>query len=191
MQPQTTDKRMDPEKPSITKRHLIFGWIAVGIVIIIASLWAYWGGVENFHEGWYSQGVWENISMMIVQYWSLSLIFIIIGIIGIRFPIASLPICIAIGIAASIILSGANPSLLWAMIIVPLTGLGLLFFFGRAKPRKFAYILAVALPIAILLTTSVIWLIKVSKKVYTRSMEMGPDYLSFRAVRACIENNAD
>ena len=152
-------------KHSSNKRQLILGWIAVGIVVIIASLWAYWGGIENFHEGWYSKSTWENISMMIVQYWSLALVFIVIGIIGIRFPIASLPLCIVIGIAAAVMLSGASFSVLWAMIIIPLTGLGLLFFFGRAKPKRLAYILVVSLPIAILLVTSIIGLLRVSQRV--------------------------
>jgi hypothetical protein len=134
-------------------------------VVIVASLWAYWGGIENFHEGWYSKSIWENISMMIVQYWSLALVFIIIGIIGIRFPIASLPLCIVIGIAAAIILSDANFSVVWVMIIIPLTGLGLLFFFGKAKPKRLAYILVASLPIAILLVTSIIGLVRVSQRV--------------------------
>ena len=150
---------------TIAKRQLILGWIAVAIVIGIASFWAYWGGIENFHEGWYSKSIWENILMMLVQYWSLTLIFIIIGLIGIRFPIASLPLCIVIGIAAAIFLSGASFSLLWIMIIIPLTGLGLLFFFGRAKPKKLAYVLVFALPIIILIVTSTIGLVKVSNRV--------------------------
>lgn len=152
-------------KPSVSKRQLILGWTAVGIVVIVASLWAYWGGIENFHEGWYSKNIWENISMMIVQYWSLALVFIIIGIICIRFPIASLPLCIVIGIAAAIILSGASFSVLWVMIIIPLTGLGLLFFFGRSKPKRLAYILVASLPIVILLVTSIIGLVRVSQRV--------------------------
>jgi len=152
-------------KSSLTKRQLILGWIAVGIVVIIASLWAYWGGIENFHEGWYSKSIWENISMMIVQYWSLALVFIIIGIIGIRFPIASLPLCIVFGIAAAIILSGASFGVLWVIIIIPLTGLGLLFFFGRAKPKRLVYILVASLPIAILLVTSIIGLLRVSQRM--------------------------
>lgn len=149
----------------ITRRQLVLGWIAVGIVGIIASLWAYWGGMENFHEGWYSTNIWENLSMMIVQYWSLPLIFIIIGILGIRFPVTSLPICIIIGVAASIILSGANLSMLWIVILIPLSALGLLFFFGRVKPRKIAYILVAVLPLAILVITSTIGLVRVGKRI--------------------------
>jgi len=150
---------------TIAKRQLMLGWIAVAIVIVIASFWAYWGGIENFHEGWYSKSIWENILMMLVQYWSLALVFIIIGLVGIRFPKASLPLCIVIGIAAAVILSGASFSVIWALITIPLIGLGLLFFFGRAKPRKLVYILVYALPIVILIVTSTIGLIKISKRI--------------------------
>jgi len=152
-------------EPAITKRQLVIGWIAVAIVIVIASIWAYWGGMENFHEGWYSNSIWKNISMMLIQYWSLTLVFIIIGLIGIRFPIASLPLCIVIGIGAAIFLSGASFSLLWIMIIIPLTGLGLLFFFGKVKPKKIAYTLVYALPIIILVITSTIGLVRISKRI--------------------------
>ena len=150
---------------TIAKRQLILGWIAVAIVIVIASFWAYWGGIENFHEGWYSKSIWENILMMLVQYWSLTLVFIIIGLIGIRFPIGSLPLCIVIGIAAAIFLSGASFSLVWVMIVMPLTGLGLLFFFGRAKPRRLAYTLVYALPIIILIITNTFGMVRVSKRI--------------------------
>ncbi len=148
-----------------TKRQLILGWIAVAMVTIIASIWAYWGGIENFHEGWYSKSIWANILMMIVQYWSLTLVFIIIGLAGIRFPIASLVLCVVVGIGAAIFLSGGSFSVVWTMIIIPLAGLGLLFFFGRAKPKKIAYILVYALPIIILVITSTIGLVRVSKRI--------------------------
>ena len=152
-------------EPAISKKQLILGWIAVAIVVIIASIWAYWGGMESFHEGWYSSNVWENISMILIQYFSLTLVFIIIGLIGIRFPVASLPLCIVIGIAAAVILSGASFSLLWIMIIMLLVGLGLLLFFGRAKPRKIAYTLVYVLPVIILIVTSTIGLIRVSRRI--------------------------
>ncbi len=152
-------------KSSITKRHLILGWAGVSIVLVIASLWAYWGGIENFYEGWYSESIWENILMMIIQYWLLTLIFLIIGIISIRFPKVSLPLCAVIGIAAAFVLFGAHFSVIWLMIIIPLVVIGLLFFFGRVKHRKIAYILLTAIPAAILIITSIFGLVRVYKRV--------------------------
>ncbi|MDD3520919.1 MAG: DUF1566 domain-containing protein [Actinomycetota bacterium] len=147
------------------KRELILGWIAVSIVTIIASLWAYWGGIENFHEGWYSKNLWENIFMMIVQYWLFPMVFIIIGIIGIRFPKAALFLCIAIGIAAGIFFFGAHFTVLWIMILFPLIGIGLLFFFGKAGPKKAAYSIVISIPVMILLATSIFGMIRVSQRI--------------------------
>lgn len=147
------------------KLQMVLGWIAVAIIIIFSSLWAYWGGIENFHEGWYSKNIWENIGMMFLQYWLVSLIFTLIGLIGVRFTIVALPLCIVIGIAAAVFFSGASFSTLWVMIIIPCAALGLLFFFGRAKPKKLAYILISVLPVAILIITSTIGIIRISQRI--------------------------
>lgn len=48
------------DRETIKTRQLIFGWTALAIVTVVGSLWAYWGGVENFYEGWYSESLWEN-----------------------------------------------------------------------------------------------------------------------------------
>jgi hypothetical protein len=34
------------------------GWVAVGLSSAIAALWAFWGILENFHEGARSRGSW-------------------------------------------------------------------------------------------------------------------------------------
>ncbi len=149
----------------ITRRQLIFGWTAVFIVAVIASLWAYWGGIENFYEGWYSRSIWENILMMLAQYWMLAIVFMIIGFVGIRFPRISLFLNIALGIGAAVFFSGASFSVLWIMILIPLTAIGLLFFFGVVKPRKFAYILVIGVPVLILVVTSIIGIVKVGNRV--------------------------
>ena len=149
----------------MTKRQGVFGWTAVIIVTVIASLWAYWGGVENFYEGWYSVSIWENILMMLVQYWLLAIVFIIIGVVGIRFPKVSLFLNVAIGIGAAILFSGASFSVLGVMIIIPLAAIGLLFFFGRIRLRWLAYTLVVGLPVLILLITSIFGAVKVSARI--------------------------
>lgn len=153
------------KKTDIKRYQLILGWSATGIVLIIASLWAYWGGVENFHEGWYSKSIWQNLFMMVVQYWLLALIFIFIGILGIRFRIAALVFCILLGIGAVIFFGRASFSVLWVMIVFPLAGIGLLFFFGRIRPRRLAYILIISIPVLILAVTTVIGLVRVSKRI--------------------------
>lgn len=127
MLPDLNNWKNNREEPIMNKRQLIFGWTAIAIVTVFASLWAYWGGVENFYEGWYSTSIWENLSMMIVQYWMLAVVFMIIGFVGIRFPKVSLFLNIALGVGAAIFFSGAAFSVIWVMVVILLVLLGLFF----------------------------------------------------------------
>jgi hypothetical protein len=62
--------------PSPSRASRIVGWIAVLLSTAIASFWAFWGIIENFHEGWYFESIWPNLGLMIVQYLSVMLIFL-------------------------------------------------------------------------------------------------------------------
>jgi hypothetical protein len=48
----------------------IVGWSAVSISTLVAGFWGFWGSIENFHEGWFSPGLWKNLALMFVQYLS-------------------------------------------------------------------------------------------------------------------------
>ena len=50
------------------RKKRILGWTGVAVTLVFAGLWAYWGAFENFHEGWYSASLWENIGMFLFQY---------------------------------------------------------------------------------------------------------------------------
>jgi len=54
---------------------LYIGWVAVGISTTITCFWAFWGIVENFHEGWYYASWISNLGLMFVQYLSPMIIF--------------------------------------------------------------------------------------------------------------------
>jgi hypothetical protein len=156
---------MEPDvlKPRLAQK--IYGWSAVIIVTIIACLWAYWGGIENFHEGWYGKSLLANIGMMFMQYWLLTIVFIAIGLMGIKFHRFILLFCIAVGIFAAFFFSGASFSVLWITIIIPIVGIGLLFFFGRPSPVRFARTVIITLPLVILVATSIYGYITVSSRL--------------------------
>ena len=147
------------------KRQKILGWTAVGLVTLVASLWAYWGGIENFHEGWYYADFWDNVAMMLAQYWLFPIIFMTVGLLGIFFPKITLGLCVALGIAGGVVFAGAHFTVVWLMMIIPFTGIGLLYFFGRPRPRKLAVALTAGLPIAILIITTIIGGVRVSKRI--------------------------
>ena len=52
------------------------GWLAVALSTSIASLWAFWGIIENFHEGWFHESLLLNVGLMFVQYLSPVMIFV-------------------------------------------------------------------------------------------------------------------
>ena len=60
------------------------GWISVSFSIMLACMWAYWGIIENFHEGWYFDNFFQNIGLMFIQYLSPLIITIILTLISIR-----------------------------------------------------------------------------------------------------------
>lgn len=62
----------------------IIGWIGVLITITFSSVWAYWGAIENFHEGWYSTSIFENLFMLSFQYFSVTIIFVSLAVIILR-----------------------------------------------------------------------------------------------------------
>ena len=49
------------------KRQIV-GWIAVGLSTAVTCFWAFWGIIENFHEGWYYESWFSNVELMFVQY---------------------------------------------------------------------------------------------------------------------------
>jgi uncharacterized membrane protein len=125
------------------------GWAAVVITIAFSSLWAFWGIIENFHEGWYADNIWENLYLMFLQYLLFALFFIGIGLAAIRWqkPVAVVMVVISIIVPAFYVQSNA------AIVIfgVPLFGAAILYWFGEIPNKKLAYILTAAVPLLVMI----------------------------------------
>ena len=50
------------------KARQVIGWVTLAISILTACFWAFWGIIENFHEGWYHPTFKQNVGLMLVQY---------------------------------------------------------------------------------------------------------------------------
>ncbi len=70
-------------KKSSRLRRLI-GWIAVAVSIALASKWAFWGILENFHEGWYHHDLGKNLAMLFGQYLFATILIIAAALIALR-----------------------------------------------------------------------------------------------------------
>lgn len=156
-----------PEQTAVketNRTRQILGWIGVGITVVLTGIWSFWGIVENFHEGWYSVSVWENLFMLFMQYLIFTLIFSALACLSLRFPRIGFVFHIVLA-GFSVYFSGSSFTVAYLMIAIPLILLGLLYLFGRPKPKKLAYLLIICVPLLIILVFGSINFIKVSQRV--------------------------
>ncbi len=147
----------------LDKRQIV-GWIAVGVSIAITCFWAAWGIVETFHEGWYYESLLSNVGLMLAQYLSPMLIFVGVTLISIAWPRfgAGLHGILALLVAGFF---QALTNTVTFLLMVPLIGLGVLYWFGRPQPRKLAVSLAVGLPMLTLTLLGTEPVLRVSQRV--------------------------
>jgi len=145
-------------------KHRIGGWIAVSLSTAITCVWAFWGIIENFHEGWYYESWLSNVGLMFVQYLGPMLIFMGVTLISITWPCFGgvLHIILAL-LAAWFFQAFSNAATL--LIMTPLIGLGLLYGFGRPQPRQFAVALAIGLPLLTLTLFGIEPVLRVSQRL--------------------------
>ena len=147
------------------KRRNIVGWTGVAITTIFSSIWAYWGSIENFHEGWYSVSIWENLFMLLFQYLLFTVIFVLLGVITLKWKIAGIVLHILLAGFCIWFFSGASFLVIGLMIVIPIIGLGLLYFFGKPEPKKWAYRSLIFIPLIIIIAVFIPMSIKVSKRI--------------------------
>ena len=147
------------------KKKTVIGWIGVSITVVVSSLWAYWGAFENFHEGWYADTFWENIFIMLVQYLLFAILFVVLALVGLRWKKLGLAAHLLLGGFCVWFFSGASFSVLGLLIVIPFAVLGVLYYFGEPKPKKWAYRLVVCVPLVIIIAISIPLGIKVARRV--------------------------
>lgn len=147
----------------IDKRQLA-GWLALGVSTLITCFWAFWGIVENFHEGWYFESLLSNLGLMFAQYLGPMLIFMAVTLVSVfwhRFGGGMHVVLALIGIWFFKAFSNAATFL----IILPLIGLGLLYWIGRLEPRKLAASVALGLPLLTLIIAGIGPVLRVSQRI--------------------------
>ena len=142
----------------------IIGWIAVALSVAMTCVWALWGIVETFHEGWYYDSWLLNVGMMLLQYLSPMLLFLGVTLVAIRWPRSGsfLHVLLAVGVAC-FFRAAINVAVL--LLILPLLGIGALYWFGRPRPRKVAAALAIGLPLLVLIAFGAEPVLRVSQRV--------------------------
>lgn len=146
------------------------GWIAVGISTAVTSFWAFWGIIENFHEGWYYDAWPANVSLMLAQYLSPMLLFMGVTAVAIFWPRFGAILHVILALFAAWFFQALNNAVIF-LLLVPLVGLGALYGYGRPRPRKIAIALALGLPLLTLIIAGAEPLIRVSRRLDDGNLE--------------------
>lgn len=145
-------------------KHRTLGWIAVGLSTMITCAWAFWGIIENFHEGWYYESLLPNLGLMFAQYLSPMLIFMGVTLLAITYPRFGGGLHVVLALTALWFFNASSNAATF-LIILPLIGMGVLYWFGRPQPRETAVILIVGLPVLTLILSSITPAIRVSQRM--------------------------
>lgn len=140
------------------KKKLIVGWITTSISILTACFWAFWGIIENFHEGWHYESFSQNIALMFLQYLSPMIATITLSLISILNKRVGAIIFLATGIALSFWVNNL-------FVSIPFIILGNLIWFSDFSPPKWKYRLIIVLPLLTLVVFSIEPIIRVSGRV--------------------------
>ena len=133
----------------------LLGWIAVALSTLIACIWAFWGIIENFHEGWHQSSILLNVGLMFVQFLGPMIIFLSLTLLSIAYPRVGGILHAFIGFALALFLFGWDDFAPMVLIIIPLILLGVCYWFGRPEPRRLAYKIAVSLPLLTLVVCGI------------------------------------
>lgn len=137
------------------RRRNVLGWLAIIQTVVLSSIWAYWGAMENFHEGWYSESLIYNLAMFAFQYLLVAGAFVFVGLASLRWRRLGLVLHGGLIVFAALFFSGATLSVLGLLIVLPLAVGGMLYFYGSPVPQAWARRLLIAVPLAIVLGVSI------------------------------------
>ena len=153
----------------INKRQ-VAGWIGVSLSTLITCFWAFWGIIENFHEGWYFESLVSNLGLMLVQYLSPMLIFMVVTLVSIFWHRFGGGLHIASALLATWFFKAFSNAAVF-LIILPLIGMGLLYWIGRLELRKLAASVALAFPLLTLIIAGIGPAIRVSQRIDDGNIE--------------------
>ena len=103
--------------------------------------------------------------MLLFQYLLFTIVFMVLAVVALRWRRIGLTLHIATAGFSYWFFSGASFSVVGLMIVIPIIALGLLYYFGEPRPKKWAYRIIVVIPLLIILAISLPNAIKVSQRM--------------------------
>jgi hypothetical protein len=147
----------------LDKRQVV-GWTAVGLSTAITCFWAFWGVIENLHEGWYYEFWLSNVGLMFVQYLSPMLIFMGATLVSISWPRIGGGLHVVLALLAAWFFQALTNTVAF-LLVLPLIGIGALYWFGRPRPRRTAIFLVIGLVLLTLILSGTGPALRVAQRV--------------------------
>lgn len=148
---------------------------------VVSCSWTIWGTVENFHEGWFSKTLFENL-LWTLLYLSGAILWTLLGVVAIKWPrvgaVGVMITGIAFGIFVLRILT--HITLIAVLSWLPFMGafglIGVLWWFGSPQPKKLAILLSIGLPL-------LAFVICAAEPVYRISQRFDDGYRGARVIK--------
>ncbi len=158
-----------PARSSASSRadaiRLATGWLTVAVATAITSLWAFWGIVETFHEGWFHESLAANVGSMLGQYLLPAFGFLALSVVSLRWPRAGAALHLAAAGGVLWFFRGASLAVLLPFLALPLVILGAGWGWGRPRPKRWAARIALGVPILVLVASGVEPAIRVAGRI--------------------------
>ena len=152
------------------KHKKLIGNFSFSICLFLTSVWAFWGIIENFHEGWYFDSFWKNIGLMFIQYLSPVLIFMMLSLISILKNKIGALLFLTVGIALALIANRFN-----YFVILPFFVLAVLIRLSEYTNKKLKYKLITFIPLSILFVFAI-------EPAYRISQRYNDNYFGTRTI---------
>ena len=144
------------------QQNAVVGWIAVSISLMALTFWSFWGSIEAFYEGWYHRSLWMNLGLTVIQYLFPVLVLMVAALTAVLLPRVGGALH---GILALAILARFRTPAGLVLIAIPLAVLGILYWFGRVQPRKWALYAICFLPTATMIVCGTVPAYRVYERV--------------------------
>ncbi len=129
------------------------GRLAIAGSLAISGFWAFWGGIEAFHEGWHLPTWYENVGLTLVQYTAPMLLFVLLSLAALHWPRVGLGLYAALAVFC-IGFFGRFTQVVVYFLVLPLLGVGALFFAGRPAPTRRNRMLLAGAPLLVMLAAA-------------------------------------
>lgn len=144
------------------------------VSVLMASFWAFWGILENFHEGWYHHNLGRNLLMLFGQYLLPMLLFVVAGLLSVKWSWIGSGIHIAMGCFVIWFFWGVHPQAM-ATLCVPLVLLAVAYAIGEPRPLRWAYLVIIVIPMLVIGGCGIEPMIRVLGRI--DDMDRGPRHI--------------